>query len=126
RHHDVAATAIHFQNLERLRRAHQVAYVLHRTDIDLRTRQARARAGQIDGEAALDPAEDLAGHALLGLERLLEMGPGLLAARAVARQRRFAGLGLDPLQIDVDLVANMYVRLGAGRREFAQCDAAFA
>ena len=53
---DVAAAAIHLQDLERLRHVHQRADVADRTDVDLRARQERHRAVEIDGEAALDLA----------------------------------------------------------------------
>ena len=62
--------------------------VAHRADIDLAAGQERDGAAEIDGEAALDPAEDRAVDALLRLERLFEAGPGLLAPRLLARQRR--------------------------------------
>ena len=39
RHHDVAAAAVHLEDLERLRRAHQRADVAHRADVDLAARQ---------------------------------------------------------------------------------------
>ena len=68
RHDDVAARAVHLEDLERLRRAHQRADVAHRADIDLAARQEGHGAGQIDGEAALDAAEDHAGDALVVLE----------------------------------------------------------
>src|SRR3546814_7869090 len=58
RHDDVAAAAIHLQDLERLRQVHQRADVAHRADIDLRTGQERHGAAEVDGEAALDPAKD--------------------------------------------------------------------
>src|SRR6202040_48157 len=54
RHHDVAAAAIHFQDLERLLVVHQRGHVANRPDIDLRARQEGHRAVEIDGEAALD------------------------------------------------------------------------
>ena len=47
-------------------------------------------AAEIDREAALDPAEDHALDAVAGLEFLLELVPCGFAARAVARQHRFA------------------------------------
>ena len=53
---DVAAAAVHLQDLERLRHVHQRADVADRTDVDLRARQERHRAVEIDGEAALDLA----------------------------------------------------------------------
>src|SRR6202035_3390369 len=80
RHHDVAARAVHLEDLEGLRRAEQGGDVAHRADVDLAARQKRAGAIEVDGEAALDAAVDDAGHALVALERLLELRPGLLAA----------------------------------------------
>src|SRR5204863_349474 len=70
RHHDVAAAAIHLENLERLRIVHQRSYVADRPDIDLRARQEGHRAVEIDGEAALDLIEDDAVHLLVVVERL--------------------------------------------------------
>ena len=62
--HDVAAGAVHLEDLERLRRAHQRADVAHRADVDLAAGQERHRAAEIDGEAALDTAVDGAVDAL--------------------------------------------------------------
>ena len=55
---DVAARAVHLQDLERLRLAHQRGDVAHRTDVDLAARQEGHGAAEVDGEAALDPAVD--------------------------------------------------------------------
>ena len=122
---DVAAAAIHLQDLERLRHVHQRADVADRTDVDLRARQERHGAVEIDGEAALDLAGDDAGDLLVALERLLELAPALLAARLVTRQDGFAERVLDALQIDLDGVADLDLGLPAGARELAQRDAAF-
>src|SRR6202521_4463435 len=65
RHHDVAAAAIHLENLERLRIVHQRRDVADRADIDLRARQERYRAVEIDGKATLDLIEDDAVHLLV-------------------------------------------------------------
>src|SRR6185312_2462487 len=70
RHHDIAARAVHLEDLEGLRRAEQGRDVAHRTDIDLAARQEGAGAVEIDGEAALDAAEDDAGDALVALEQI--------------------------------------------------------
>ena len=61
-HHDVAAAAIHLQDLELLRDVHQRRDVADRTNIDLRPRQKRHGTVEIDGEAALDLIEDDALH----------------------------------------------------------------
>src|SRR5690606_12683235 len=107
RHDDVAAAAIHLQDLERLRLMHQRADVANRADIDLAAGQERHRAVEIDGEAALDLVEDDAGHLLALLVHLLETGPALLAAGLVARQNGFTQRVLDALQIDLDFVTDL-------------------
>src|SRR5262249_52851473 len=55
---DVAAAAIHLQDLERLRHVHQRGDVADRPDVDLTARQERHGAVEVDGEAALDLVED--------------------------------------------------------------------
>src|SRR6266700_7729951 len=90
RYHDVAAAAIHLEDLERLRVVHQRCDVADRPDVDLRTRQEGYRAVEIDGEAALDLVEDDAVDLFVVLERLFELAPALLAACLVARQHGFA------------------------------------
>ena len=90
RHDDVAAAAVHLENLERLRQVHQRADVADRADVDLAAGQEGDGAAEIDGEAALDPAEDHALDAVAGGEFALELVPCGFAARAVARQHRFA------------------------------------
>ena len=65
RHHDIAAAAIHFQDLERLRLVHQRADIADRAHVDLAARQEGHGAVEIDGEAALDPAEDHAVNLLV-------------------------------------------------------------
>ena len=122
---DVAAAAVHLQDLERLVHVHQRADVADRTDVHLRARQERHRAVKIDGEAALDLVEDDAGDLLVGGERLLQLAPAFLAPRLVAREHRLAERVLDPLEIDLDGVADLDVGLAAGGRELAQRDAAF-
>ncbi len=81
RHHDVAAAAIHLEDLERLRRAHQRGDVADRTDVDLRARQERHGAVEVDGVAALTWLKIVPLTRSLFLERLLELDPALLAAR---------------------------------------------
>ena len=117
RHHDVAAAAIHLEDLERLRLVHQRRDVADRADVDLRARQERHRAVEIDGEAALDLIEDDALDLLVVVEGLLELAPAFLAPRLVARQHGFAERVLDALQIDLDVVADLELVLaGRGRR----------
>ena len=125
RHHDVAAAAIHLEDLERLRIVHQRSDVADRADIDLRARQEGHRAVEIDGEAALDLVEDDAVHLLVVVEGLLELAPAFLAARLVARQHGFAERILDAVEKHLDLVADLEFAFLAGAGEFAQRHAAF-
>ena len=99
--------------------------VAHRPDVDLAAGQKRDGAVEIDGKAALDPAEDHAGDPLVRLEALLELGPGLLAPRLLARQLGLAVLVLHPLEEDLDGVADMDLGLGAAGGEFLERHAAF-
>ena len=73
RHDDVAAPAVHLEDLERLRHAHERRHVAHRPHVDLASAAGSHGAVEVDGEAALDLVEDHAGDALVRLERLLEL-----------------------------------------------------
>ena len=81
---DIAAAAVHLQDLEGLRQVHQRADVADRADVDLAAGQEGDGAAEIDGEAALDAAEDHALDAVAGGVLGLELVPGGLAAGAVA------------------------------------------
>src|SRR5262249_21853445 len=120
RHHDVAATAIHFQGLEGLKLVHQWRDVADRPDVDLAARQKRDRAVESDGEAALDLIEDDALDLFVAVDALLQLAPALLAVRLVAREHGFAQRVLRPLEVTLDRVADLDVRLPARPREFAQ------
>src|SRR6202012_562530 len=125
RHHDVAAAAIHLEDLERLRVVHQRRNVADRTDVYLRARQEGDRAVEVDREAALDLIEDDAVNLLVVVEGLLELAPAFLAARLVARQHGFAERVLDAIEEHFDLVADLEFVFAAGPGEFAQRHAAF-
>src|SRR5262249_19923961 len=120
RHDDVAAPTVHLENLERLRLVHQRRHVADRPDIDLAARQERHCAVEVDGEAALDLVEDDALHLLVVVEGLLELAPALLAACLIPRQDGLAERVLDPLEIDLDRVADLEVALAPRTREFPQ------
>ncbi len=124
RHDDVAAAAIHFQDLERLLVVHQRRHVADRPDIDLRARQEGHGAVEIDGEAALDLIEDDALDLFVVLERLLELAPAFLAARLVARQHGLAKGVFDALEINLDDIADLDLVVAAGPGEFLQRNAA--
>src|SRR6202158_2176905 len=125
RHHDVAAAAIHLEDLERLRIVHQRRDVADRADIDLRARQERYRAVEIDGKATLDLIEDDAVHLLVVVEGLLALAPAFLAARLVARQHGVAERILDAVEKHLNLVADLEIAFAAGSCEFPQRHAAF-
>ncbi len=125
RDHDVAARAVHLQDLERLRRAHQRADIAHRADVDLAAGQERDGAVEIDGEATLHAPEDHAGDALVVLELTLELGPGFLAAGLFAREHGFAMLVFHALEIDFDDVADLDLVLLSGSGELLERDAPF-
>jgi hypothetical protein len=120
---DVAARAVHLEDLELLRAAHQRADVAHRTDVDLAAWQERDRAREVDREAALDAPEDDALNALVVLERALEQGPRLFATRLLAREHCLAVAVFVPLEVDLDLVADLDLALGARRGELAEGNA---
>ena len=122
---DVAAAAIHLENLERLRLVHQRRDIADRPDVDLAARQERHRTVEVDREAALDLIEDDAGDFLVGLERLFELAPAFLAARLVARQHGLAERVLDALKVDLDGIADLDLVAAARALEFAERDAAF-
>ena len=88
RHDDIAAAAIHLQDLEQLRLVHQRADIAHRAHIDLAAGKERDSAVEIDGEAALDAAEDHAGDARLLVEGAFELDPAFFAPRLVAARGR--------------------------------------
>src|SRR5215813_13715758 len=109
RHHDVAAAAIHFQDLEGLRLIHQRGDVADRADIDLAARQKRHRPVEVDGEAALDLIEDDALDLFVAVEGLFQLAPALLAPRLVTREHGFAERVLHPFEIDLDRIADLDV-----------------
>jgi len=125
RNDDVAATLVHLEDFEGLRVMHQRSDITHRADIDLRPRQERNGAVQIDGKAALDLVEDDAFDALAGLELGFELDPAFLTPRFLARENSFAKGVFDALDINFNGVADLQRPvLGLGA-EFLQRDTAF-
>src|SRR4051794_14899674 len=84
RHDDVAAAAVHLEDLERLREIHQRTDIADRADVHLAAGQEGHGAAEVDGEAALHTAEDHAFDAVAGFEFLFELVPCGFAACAVA------------------------------------------
>src|SRR3989442_1397441 len=88
-------------------------------------RPERNGAVEVDREAAPDPAEERAGHPPIRRKTPLEQRPRLLAPRLLARQPRLAVLVFHPLKEDLDNVADMDIRRGAGDGELLERDAHF-
>ena len=122
---DVAAALVHLEDLERLRNVHQRGDVAHGADVDLAAGEEGHGAVEIDGEAALHAAEDLAFDAFLLLEGDFEADPAFLALGLFAAEHGFAGGVLDTLEIDLDGVADLNVGGAARGREFLESDTAF-
>ena len=125
RNHDVAARAVHLENLERLRRAEQRRNVANGANVDLRARQEGHRAREVDGEAALDPAEDDAGNPGLIGEGLFQQRPGFLALGLLAAEHGFAVLVFHALEIDLDGVAGLEFERDPRNDEFLERNPAF-
>ena len=117
RNDDVRAVPLHLEDLERLRGPHERRDVADRADIHLAARQEGDGTGKIDGEAALDPAEDDAVDPAAVLEGLLQFGPGFLAPRLFAAEAHDTVLVLITLDKDVDRVAGAEIRRLARRDE---------
>ena len=122
---NIAAAAVHFQNLERLRRVHQWGDVTDRANIDLAARQKCRCAVQIDGETAFDTAENNPFDALIGFEIFLQLDPAFFAARLVARQHGFAHCIFNAVDKNFDLIAYANLSRLTGHRKFTQRHAAF-
>ena len=128
RNDDVAAAAVHLEDLERLLQTHQRAGVAHGAHIDLGAGQERNGAAQIDGEAALDPAEDRALDAGFVGIGFFQAVPGFLAAGLVTADDGFAPGVLDAVEVDLDLVADFDfgllrrdLRIPSDRRGLPSC-----
>ena len=113
---DVAARAVHLEDLERLRRAHQRADVAHRADVDLAAGQERDGAVEIDGEAALDAAEDRCRCTRSLAWNSFSSWVQASSRRAFSRDS-VASPFLSSMRsrIDLDDVADLELRPGAGR-----------
>ena len=87
-------------------------------------RQEGDRTRQIDSETALDPAEDDAGDPAAVVEGFLQLSPGLLAPRLLARQHRLAVFVLHAVEINLDIIADLELGGLAGLVEFFERDPA--
>ena len=119
---DVSAGAVHFQNLERLRRAHQRTDVAYRTNVNLRPRQKRDRAGQINRKAAFDAAENNACNAFAVGLRFFQFVPSFFATSFFTGQDNHTVFVFVTVDKDIDLIADFHFCIKA---EFAAGNAAF-
>jgi hypothetical protein len=122
---DIAPATVHLEDLERLLHAHERAGVAHGADVNLRAGKECNGAAEIDGEAALDAAEDGAIDALFRSIGLFKAIPGFFTAGFLAADDSLATRVFHAVEIDLDLVAHADVGLFTGIREFFKIDAAF-
>ncbi|EBA07376.1 hypothetical protein SSE37_21295 [Sagittula stellata E-37] len=122
---DIATATVHLEDLERLLETHERASVAHRAHVDLRAGQEGHGAAEVDGEAALDAAEDRAFDACVVCVCLLQAVPCFFATGHLAGDDGFATGVFGCAEEDLHFVADLNVRLLAGFSEFLQLDAAF-
>ena len=125
RDNDIATAAVHLEDLERLRVAHQRGYIANRADIHLAARQEGHGTVQVDSETTLYAAIDLTGNALGVFERLFQFFPGFLAAGLFAGQHDIAVLVFVAFDKDVDNVADLDRNAATGGAEFLEGNTAF-
>ena len=125
RHHHVVAFLIELYDLKFQFLAFEISGIAHRTHVHQRARQERAHAVDLDGEAALYFAGDVALDHFTLIERLLEACPGAGALGLLARQPSFAEAVLDGIQRNFDVVAHgdfqfaiLVVKLFGGNHAF--------
>ena len=104
---DVAARAVHLEDLERLFLAHQRADVAHGADVDLRAGQEGRCAAEVDGEATLDATDDGTVDRHAFCEDDFQTGPGFFATGLVAADDGFTQGVLDALEVDFHVVADL-------------------
>ena len=122
---DIAAGTVHFQNLERLRSAHQMIDVFHRADVDLAAGQEGHCAIEIDCEAAFDATEDDAFDVGVFFVLFFQRIPSFFAARFVARKNNQAFAVFITFNEHMDAIPSFHLGLSAIARELFQRDAAF-
>src|SRR5690606_35626461 len=106
-HDDVATPLVQLDDLEIERLTDQVLDVRHAAQRDLRARQERIHAHQVDRNAALDLPRQRARNLLDLLVRRLDLLPDAQEVRLLLRQHDYAVLVLQVLQEDLDLVARL-------------------
>ena len=108
RSHDVAALLVQLDDADFDLLALQAVEVADRAQIDLRTGQERARAENVDGQAALDAIDDAGLDRSLVVVGLLDLVPGVQTLRLLVREVDVALFGVAGLAHDGDLVAALH------------------
>ena len=108
RDHDVAALLVQLDDANIDLVTLQAIEIAHRAQIDLRTRQKRARAQNIDGQASLDAIDDARLDRSLIVVGLLDLVPGAQTLRLLVREMDVALFGVAGLAHDRDLVAALH------------------
>src|SRR5690606_4363040 len=111
--HDVVAFLVEFDDFELELFAFQVQRIPHRAHVDQRTRQERADAVDVDGEAAFDLAVDDAFDDGLGFEGFFQIFPGFCALRFLAGETGFTPAILDRFEGNLNFIANLQMQFAA-------------
>src|ERR1700686_2567206 len=107
REHDVVPLLVERNDLELELLPSQRVEVFHRLRVDERARKERFHASDIDRKTALDAIDYAAGDGLVPFERCLDAVPDKHALRFFPRENDVAARILEPLEVDVDLVARL-------------------
>jgi hypothetical protein len=105
RNYDVGAPLVQLDDLDANLFAGHRFQIANRPDIHLRARQECTHA-DVDGQAALDPVDDVARDDLVILEGIFDLAPDLHLLGFFARDDYIPILVLAPLQQDLDLIAD--------------------
>ena len=122
----VVALAVELDDLELEVLALEVDGVTDRTHVDQGTRQECADVLDVDGEAALDLAGDLAGDGLFLVERLLEVVPHHRTLGLLTGELGLAEAVFERVERDLDLVAHFHFQRAGLVLELLDGDDAFA
>ena len=105
-HDDVAAIAVHLQDLEWLRRTHQWGDVANWPDVDLAAWQEGHSAREIDGKATFDSAKDNALDLLAVVKSAFQDLPRFFTASFITGEHSLTVLVLKPFDVNVNRITN--------------------
>ena len=121
---DVATFLVELDDLETVRLADEFVEVAGRTELDLAAGQKGADA-DIDSEAALDAADDLAFHGLVGFGDLGDFFPDHELVRFLLAQNAETIFIFRRLDEDINLVTDLDVERAIGCHKFGLGDNTF-